>query len=324
MKNKKLFSISLKIIIAGIALYFLFDQLIKKSSTEQFNLEYILNQLYLNRFLFGLVVVMMIMNWFVEIIKWKFIIKKIEDISLLRATRAIFSGITVSTFTPNRIGEYGGRVFCLEKADRVKGVLITIIGSIAQFLTTIIFGSIGIIIFFNIYDTDLIILENENLFDFLKVSLVFANILLIVLFLNSFLLSKYFSKIHFLKNYTKYTQVFSYYNTSELLKVLIYSVIRYLIFTSQFFILLNIFNLDISFFDSIVFTSILLLLISIVPTIAISEISIRASIAIFLFSYLTDNVVGIVSATFVLWIVNLLIPALIGTIFIFTLKFFRK
>ena len=43
--------------------------------------------------------------------------------------------INISTFTPNRIGEYGGRVFCLEKGDRVKGVLITIIGSIAQFLT---------------------------------------------------------------------------------------------------------------------------------------------------------------------------------------------
>ena len=59
---------------------------------------------------------MMFLNWFLESLKWRFLISKIEKISINRSIRAIFSGITISTFTPNRIGEYGGRVFCLEKS----------------------------------------------------------------------------------------------------------------------------------------------------------------------------------------------------------------
>ena len=68
----------------------------------------------------------------------------------------------------------------------------------------------------------------------------------------------------------------------------------------------------------------MLFIISVIPTIAITEIGIRGSVAILLFGLVSENTVGILSATFVMWVVNLLLPALIGTIFIFTLKFFRR
>ena len=42
------------------------------------------------------------------------------------------------------------------------------------------------------------------------------------------------------------------------------------------------------------------------------------------FGLVSVNAIGILSATFVMWVINLLLPALIGTIFIFSLKFFRK
>ncbi|MAJ89900.1 MAG: hypothetical protein CMD08_01295, partial [Flavobacteriales bacterium] len=63
---------------------------------------------------------------------------------------------------------------------------------------------------------------------------------------------------------------------------------------------------------------------SIIPTIAITEIGVRGSVALFFFGLVSNNVVGILSATFVMWIINLVFPALIGMIFIFSLKFFRK
>ena len=66
------------------------------------------------------------------------------------------------------------------------------------------------------------------------------------------------------------------------------------------------------------------LVVSVIPTIAITEIGIRGSVAVFLFGLLSSNIVGILSATFVMWVINLLLPALLGTLFIFTLKFFRK
>ena len=88
----------------------------------------------------SLVVLMMLLNWFLESLKWRFLISKIERVTIKRSVRAIFSGITVSAFTPNRVGEYAGRVFCLDKGDRIQAVLITVIGSMAQLITTIVFG----------------------------------------------------------------------------------------------------------------------------------------------------------------------------------------
>ena len=37
-----------------------------------------------------------------------------------------------------------------------------------------------------------------------------------------------------------------------------------------------------------------------------------------------NNIIGILSSTVVLWIINLIIPAIIGSLFIFNLNFFKK
>ena len=146
MISKKTISVILKIGIVAFALFFLYEQLTAKSNVEQFNSNVIINQIQQHYITLVMIVLMMFLNWFLEALKWQFLISKIEQISIIRSIRAIFSGITVSAFTPNRVGEYGGRVFCLEKADRIQAVLITVIGSMAQLVTTIFFGCMGLLV----------------------------------------------------------------------------------------------------------------------------------------------------------------------------------
>jgi hypothetical protein len=150
------------------------------------------------------------------------------------------------------------------------------------------------------------------------------NVLLILLFLNVSVLTNVLAKISFLKKFEKYNEVFSFYSFEELLKVLSYSIARYVIFTTQFFILLQLFDVQILYADAITLIMSMLFVVSVIPTIAITEIGVRGSVALALFGLVSANAVGVLSATFVLWIINLLIPSLIGVIFIFTLKFFRK
>ena len=69
---------------------------------------------------------------------------------------------------------------------------------------------------------------------------------------------------------------------------------------------------------------VMLFLLSFIPTIGISEISNRGSLAVLFLGILSDNMLGILVATVALWIINLIIPAFIGTVFIFTLKFIRN
>ena len=325
MLSKKTIGFLLKIGIVVFALFFLFKQLTDKATIDKFNSTDVMSQINEHWFIILIVLIMMFLNWILEALKWQFLINKIESISLLKSVRAVFSGITVSAFTPNRIGEYGGRVFCLDTADRIQAVLITVIGSMAQLLTTVLFGFVGILFLPKYLPEFSELLSSINLsFSVLALLILLINSLLVFLFLNTHVLSKVLSKIKFLSRFEKYTTVFSFYTTTELAKVLLFSVARYIIFTAQFFILLLVFGVEISYSDSIVLIMTMLFVISIIPTIAITEIGVRGSVAIFLFGLISFNKIGIISATFVLWIINLLLPALIGTLFIFSLKFFRK
>ena len=325
MLSRKSISFLLKIGIVAFAIFFLYQQLTSKSSVEQFDLNKILIKLEENYLVVTFVILMMFLNWFLESLKWRFLISKIEKISIKRSLRAIFSGITVSAFTPNRVGEYGGRVFCLEKADRIKGVLITVIGSMAQLVTTIFFGSIGILLLPNLMpEFDSLLTNFVFAYPLMLFLLILLNVLLVTLFLNASVFSVVLSSINFLKKFKKYNEVFSFYNSSELLEILFYSLGRYIVFTTQFIILLQVFDVQIGYIDAMILITTMLLVISIIPTVAITEIGIRGSVALFLFGLVSVNSVGILSATFVMWVINLLLPALIGTIFIFSLKFFRK
>ena len=325
MLSRKTIGFLLKIGIVAFALFFLYQQLTSKSSVEQFDLDQILVKLQENYIVVTVVILMMFLNWFLESLKWRFLISKIEKVSIKRSIRAIFSGITVSAFTPNRVGEYGGRVFCLEKADRIKGVLITVIGSMAQLVTTIVFGSIGILLLPNLMpEFDSLLSNIVFAYPIMLFLLILLNVLLVTLFLNASVFSVVLSKIKFLRKFKKYNEVFSFYNSSELLEILLYSVGRYIVFTTQFFILLQVFDVQIGYVEAMILITTMLLVISIIPTIAITEVGIRGSVALFLFGLVSVNAIGILSATFVMWVINLLLPALIGTIFIFSLKFFRK
>ena len=115
MPLKKYLSIIIKIVIVFFSFYFIYHQLVENKSFEELDISVLKDTVKKNKVYLVGVILMMFLNWLVEALKWRYMISKIENISIMTAYRAVFTGITVSTFTPNRIGEYGGRVFCLEK-----------------------------------------------------------------------------------------------------------------------------------------------------------------------------------------------------------------
>ena len=286
------------------------------------SLDSLLDTIINNYSLIFIVVLMMFINWMLESLKWKFMIRKIEVISFFTSFRAIFSGITVSSFTPNRIGEYGGRVFCLEKSDRIQAVFITILCSMAQLLTTIIFGSFAFFILHEQFLEDQYFIIEISRFSLLV--LFVLNILFVLAYFNVAFLINFLWKFSFFNFLRQYINVISLFNFKDLLVTFLYSVFRYLVFSIQFLILLHVFNVDISLYDAILSVMLVFFFITLTPTITIAEIGVRGSMALLVFLKFSTNVIGILSSTFLLWIINLIIPAIIGSFFIFSLKFFRK
>ena len=266
-----------------------------------------------------MIVILMFINWGLESLKWKMMIKKVEEISFFKAVEAVCSGITVSFFTPNRVGEFAGRVFYLDKADRIKASLIAVIGSFGQTIVTVVFGGIALVV----YCHEVLKLD---FYLFVGIAVITGAMLtlLILFYFNTPFLTVLSDRISWLKKYHRYTEVFSYFSKRELLKVFVLCVLRFLIFSTQYYLLFIISDVHISLIDGFLMISMVFFTVTVVPTIALTEIGVRGASATYFIGLLSTNNFGILLASFTLWFINLVIPSVFGAVFVFNFKLFRK
>lgn len=335
MNNKtkiyKIYSLIIKTTIIVLAFWFIYRRLFVKYNLDDTLISF--ENLPAQPF-FAVIVLMvallMILNWSIETLKWQYLIQKIEEVNFIKTFAAVISGITVSIFTPNRIGEYAGRVFILEKADRWEGVLITMLGSISQLLITVLAGLISFIFFAEEY-IDMSGYPGYIFYGLIFIVIIIVVILLLLFFNVSFLtglINKLPERFHKIRSYGK---IFSLYSVKELLYVLLLSFTRYIVFTAQFILLLVLFGIKMPYSQAFIMISMIYMIVAAFPTFFLSEIGVRGSAAIYFISMYFEkhnlpvaSNINILVATSVLWIVNLAIPALLGAVFIFKLKIFRK
>jgi uncharacterized protein (TIRG00374 family) len=321
-------------VIFGVSIIFIYRQVFQNSDIRVMTgslhsaLQEPLHLLYLL-----LTFALMPLNWLVEAIKWRFLINRIEKLTLWKSFRAVLTGVTISTFTPNRTGEYLGRVFILDHASHIEGILITIAGSMAQLLVTLLSGSIAMLFFIPLY-FDGFIVQHGYLFYTIAMLVLALNLLLTALYFNLSLIhplkerfwSGYFSR------FRKYFRVFSFYHRRELAVTLALSLGRYFIFTTQFYLLLLCFGVPVPYLVALMMVSMVYLVMTVIPTVALTEFGIRGSVAIYFFAFWLEKTnpgsdfhhAGVLAASLLLWLINLGIPSLAGSAFIFNLRFFRR
>jgi hypothetical protein len=277
--------------------------------------------------------ILMLINWGIESYKWKLLIAKIEKISFIRAFRAVMTGVSVSLFTPNRTGDYLGRVFILEKGNHLEGIFLTLIGSFAQIVVTFSIGLFSLLAFADQY-----LRPSYQFQQYILTSLVvFIPCLvfgILFLYFNLGILSDFISRFLPRKweHFKQYVLVFAKFSNIELFRILLLSILRYLVFSSQFFLLLIIFGADLPALQGLVLIPVIYLAMSLVPTLALTELGIRGSVSVFIIGLYferygsgnADTELAILTSSTLLWLINLIIPAIMGTFFVFSLKFFRK
>jgi len=333
-KVKKTYNILLRILILAATYGFLYKKIFHgKDLQQQYKL---FSDLLANpgiKPLLLLVILLMLLNWGIESQKWRFMINKIERISFFRALQAVFTGASISFFTPNRTGEYFGRAFILDKASHVEGILITILGSMSQLLITILTGTMAMLVFIpKFMGTNPIF--SGYIYDGVVVLMIILDLLLLFLLINVQFLSVVRDKLFRtkFKRFRRHLLVFSGFRPRDMATIIGLSFVRYIVFTVQFLVLLKIFSVPVPIFDAVIIISLIFFVLSIVPTVTLTELGIRDSAAVYFFgiyfnkaSGMTDSaMIGILSAATLLWIINLAVPAVFGTFFVFRLKFFRK
>lgn len=331
-KLYKIFGLSLKIFIIILSFGSIYYQVFQRESINEI-IQYVGQIIYKQQVIIGFIIVflLMIINWSIEAFKWKYLIKKAEPIAFHKSFMGVLYGITISIFMPNRTGEFAGRIMVLKKSSRWKGVFLTIVGSISQFMVTLIAGTFGAILLF---------LQGKHWEPPIEnVALVFF----IAAFISVFLVTYFYFHIHKLERLPikrkwfiklkKHIHALALFRRQELVIVLLMSSLRYLVFSFQFYLLLVFCGINIPLFPAFLIIATWFLFITVIPTVALSEIGVRGAVSVFLFHlyfnqtshiFSLQEEIVVLTAAFALWAINIIIPALLGALLSFRIKIFNQ
>lgn len=255
------------------------------------------------------IIFLMPINWLTETYKWQNLIRDIEQIGFWKSIKAVMSGVTVGTLTPNRAGEFAGRIIFIAPENRAKVSYLTIFGDTAQFCATVIFGIIGLLILGK-HGNETI--EYETLLTIgtvcgIAIILLYAKFDRIV---NSLSKTKFVQKR--LKKYVPQCDIC----TKKKITTLILSLLRYIVFCLQFYLSLKFFGIDISVTNAFAAIAATYICTYLIPGIAAAELGIRTSFAITFIGFFSPQETAIALASLLLYIINVGIPIIIGGIVI--------
>lgn len=260
------------------------------------------------------VLLLMIVNWSLEAIKWKISVKPVQDINFFRALQAIFSGISFSVSTPNRVGEYLGRLLYMKEGNRLKTISITIVGSISQLIITLLAGCIGLLLM-----RDQI--EGAKLIDGLWMRVILSGVIvvLVVTVLIYFRLSwivRWIESFPGAKRFRYLVEAIEEFKTGLLLRLLGLSLLRFMVFGLQYYLLFLLFDVNLGWWDAFWAINVSFLVMAIIPTIAIAELAQRGKVVTAILGLYSTNLLGMTFATAGIWFINLILPAVIGSLLI--------
>lgn len=260
------------------------------------------------------VLVIMLVQWLLEAKKWQVMLSPEYPIKLSAAFKMILSGIALSIATPNRMGEFAGRVMHLPSGQRLQGTAFTVIGNFAQLIVTCMAGCIALCMEWqdqHLYPTGKGLQAIQSL---LLWATPLITIFFVLLYFKSGLVFNWILSLRMLGKFRDKLGALATVPNQILLKVLLLSSLRFTFFILQYWLLFKLTYTGIDLHDTFTGVSIMLLWLAIVPTFSFLELGLRWEFALLLLGSLTENTLGIAVSVTSVWLINLMLPAAVGTI----------
>ncbi len=271
---------------------------------------------------FWIVIMLMLLNWGIEARKWQVLVQHVQHFSFIKAFKSVLSGCSITMLTPNRIGEYGGRILYVEQGNRIKAISLTIVGSISQLLVTILMGCAGL--FFLRYFSQKETASNGVLPEFWGDVLIWLSVTIAVVLSLFYLrigwLVRMMEKVPALQKAVTHIKVLDEFDNIQLMRILLLSFVRYVVFVLQYVLLLQLMQVGIGWMLCFWLISVFYLVLAMAPTMGFIELPVRVSASWALMKFYTNNELGVGAAALGIWLINLVVPAIIGSILILSVK----
>lgn len=257
--------------------------------------------------LFASVLLLMPVNWGLEALKWRTLVRQLQPFSLAQAYRSVLMGLASGFFTPNRILDPVGRVLMLEDENKAKGVLYSLVQTLAQSFAGCVFLAVALMLLpsANILPAD-VPLSTLNWV---------AGVFITVITLLYFTMPLWAPKVRYRRSekIDNVLRAIAEITYPVLIKVSLTSIVRYAVYSLQYFLMLRFMAVDITSFQALILIPINYFLISVTPSVSFSELGIRGAFAMLLLGAVTTNTVGAAMAAVTVWAVNYIIPVITGS-----------
>lgn len=301
-KLKPILSIGNKLIgliLFVICAFAIYNKVLQNENLNQYGAELKIQLTKIHWGAWLLMGLLMLLNYTIEAIKWKTVIASTNQFNIFQALRAVLVGQAFSFFTPARSGDYVGRTLFLAPGTKLKGITQMAWASYAQLLMTICFGSIAI--FWNL-----------PFLPWLKWVAPWGAALALFLFFYNQSLKGWLSKINLLQidNGLKW-------------KLIALAFSRYLVYILQYNWASEMLSIPVHVLDLSIAIMALLFFLSMIPAISLTDLVIRGQLFLLLMAPFYQNDIMLIALTTLIWIVNFLIPSIIGSILLLGFKIKR-
>ena len=269
-----------------------------------------------------LTVLLMFVNWGLEAAKWRLAVRPVHKVSFGQAFKAILSGVSFSVTIPNRLGEYLGRILYMPEGKRLQVISLTVICSISQLLVTLLVGTMGFFVL-------KALLIRSGLISVVGAQFIGFGLLLLIAILTGFYFSlstleRWLERSVKRASWLYLVQAIRNFDMQRLGLLVALSTIRYAVFIAQYILLFRLFEVNVSVAEGLWVMSLVFLALAVIPTIALVEVGLRGQISLQLIGLFAANNLGILLTSITIWGINLIIPALAGSLLILSLRLFTQ
>lgn len=298
-KNIRVLKFLIKILLFFIVFWLFFNQ-VRRISWEEWKAIKIQNFPLL-----FLAIVLVVVNWGFEYLKWNLLLKTAKISSEPpQKIKAFLAGILTGLLTPNLLGNFIGRLFYFQRRDRSSIIILTFFSNGAQFLASILFGVLAVA-WLGLPET---IAESISILNWYIISFLLIFILLV------YFLFEHLPYIRSQKQIIKLTILLK----NDLffrIKLLLFSLMRHIVFSLQYVLVLKSVGISVDFtwmgwIWQVFFWA------TLIPSLWMGKLFVRESMALLVLATLTPNSALIFISSISLWILNQAIPAMIGIPFL--------
>ncbi len=247
-------------------------------------------------------------NILLQYLKWKLVCTSLlSENDNRKIFQSLFYGFSAGSFTPARVGEYFGRAIPFTDRPLMQVTAAVIIDKLFSLFIVLIFGSASFLLYLNISYASTIGFISAGA---IVVYFIFEGI-------KSYLPVSRFKWIH---NISASLSSIKNINNQFRFKITILAVLFYCCFILQFALLVSAFSHHYEFINYLWTGNLVMFVKTIIPPVSFGELGIREGASVYFIKRFGETAATGFNASIFLFLINVILPALIGLIFLLRRK----